>query len=163
MPAALLWQRAFALPLILTLLLSFVLVLSGTDTAHAAKSQRERKIAHALDVARNQKGDPYRWGANGPNSFDCSGLTQFAYRKAGLYLPRTSDDQSRYVQRLKHRRNIRAGDFMFFASGGDVYHMGLFTGRWRDGRRLILHASRTGTPVKVDKMWTGDWYAGTLR
>lgn len=163
MSATLRWQRVAALPVILTLLMSTALVLTTPDTAHAAKSARERKIAHALDVARNQKGDPYVYGADGPDSFDCSGLTQFAYGKAGLYLPRVSDDQSSYVRTLKDRRNIRAGDLMFFASGGDVYHMGMFTGRWRDGHRLILHASRTGTPVKVDPMWTRDWSAGTLR
>lgn len=156
------WRRLVALPAILAFAVGGALVVS-TDNASAAKSHRDRKVAHALDVARQQKGDPYQYGADGPSSFDCSGLTQFAYGKAGLYLPRTSDAQSRYVRKLKHRSNIRAGDFMFFANRGDVYHMGLFTGRWEDGRRLILHASRTGTPVKVDPLWTNNWYAGTLR
>lgn len=163
MPAIVQWKRLAALSFVLMLLSSAVLVLFSTGTAHAAKSERERKIAHALKIARNQKGDPYQYGADGPNRFDCSGLTQFAFGKAGLSLPRTSDDQSRYVRRLHDSSNIRAGDFMFFADGGDVYHMGIFTGRWEDRRRIILHASRSGTPVKVDPMWTYDWYAGTLR
>lgn len=137
-------------------------ILLGVMTSPAGAAARHPHVAKALKVARAQKGDPYSYGANGPNAFDCSGLTQFAYKKAGVRLPRTSDQQARYARRLKHKNNIRPGDFMFFASGGDVYHMGIFTG-WKDGRRLILHASRSGTPVKVDPVWTGNWFAGTIR
>lgn len=132
-------------------------------TATAEASRDHPHVAKALTVARAQKGDPYNYGSNGPNAFDCSGLTQYAYQKAGVRLPRTSDQQANYARRLKHKNNIRAGDFMFFADGGDVYHMGIFTGRWQGGRRMILHASRSGTPVKVDPLWTGNWFAGTIR
>ncbi len=163
MSATPVWRRLIALPTLLCLTVAGLLTLTATDSAFAAKSKREHKVIHALEVARKQKGDPYQYGADGPNSFDCSGLTQFSYAKAGLRLPRTADQQSHFARRLKDRSNIKAGDFMFFASGGHVYHMGLFTGRWKDGRRLILHASRTGTPVKVDPLWTNHWFAGTLR
>ena len=58
---------------------------------------------------------------------------------------------------------MRPGDLMAFCGSGGIYHVGLWTGRWQDGRRLILHASRSGTPVKVDPVWTDQWYAATLR
>lgn len=161
MPA---WRRFIALPILIALFSAGILVaLSATAPSAQAATQREAKIVKALKVARAQKGEPYSYGSNGPSSFDCSGLTQYAFGRAGLSLPRTSDQQASFVRRLKNKRNIQRGDFMFFANGGDVYHMGLFTGRWEGGRRVILHASRSGTPVKTDPVWTGSWFAGTLR
>jgi cell wall-associated NlpC family hydrolase len=138
------------------------LVLTMLATAPAdAVTKRERKVRHATRVAINQVGDPYRYGANGPNAFDCSGLTQFAAKRSDLYLPRSSDAQGRYVNRIK-KSKIRRGDYMFFTSGGDVYHVAIFLKR-RDGRVKLLHASRSGTPVKRDWAWTNSWYAGTIR
>lgn len=164
MPA---WRRTIVLPLLIALFSAgiFVVISAAAPAADAATKREARvaKIIKGLKIARAQKGEPYVYGANGPNSFDCSGLTQYAYGRAAISLPRTSDQQSNFVRRLKNKRNIKRGDFMFFANGGDVYHMGIFTGRWSGGRRVILHASRSGTPVKTDPLWTGDWYAGTLR
>jgi len=156
-------RRLSALPIHVALVLMTILTLSSGGTAHAAKEPRKGKIAHALDVARNQKGDPYVYGSDGPNSFDCSGLVQFAYGKAGIRVPRVSGDQARYFHRLKSKKNMRKGDLMAFYGSGGIYHVGLWTGRWQNGRRLILHASRSGTPVKVDPVWTKQWYAATLR
>lgn len=158
------WRRLIVLPILIALFSTGILVaVSAAGPAAQRATKREAKIVKALRVARAQKGDPYVYGSSGPNSFDCSGLTQYAFRRAGISIPRTSDQQANFVRRLKNKRNIKRGDFMFFASGGGVYHMGLFTGRWQDGRRVILHASRSGTPVKTDPLWTGDWFAGSLR
>ena len=123
----------------------------------------EEQIKHALTVALRQLGDPYVYGDEGPDSFDCSGLVQFSYGKAGVVLPRVSGDQARFFERLPHKRDIRVGDLMAVYDNGGVYHVGLWTGRWENGRRLMLHASRTGTPVKIDAVWTTSWFAGTLR
>jgi cell wall-associated NlpC family hydrolase len=152
-----------SLSILVTVVLAAGLVLVASGAASAAPERRESKIRRALDVARDQKGDPYVYGADGPNSFDCSGLVQYSYGRAGIAVPRTSGDQARYFDRRAHKRNIRAGDLMAFYGSGGVYHVGLWTGRWQDGRRLILHASRSGTPVKVDRVWTRQWYAATLR
>ncbi|MBA2558425.1 MAG: C40 family peptidase [Propionibacteriales bacterium] len=160
MPATAAWRRLFAaLPLLLAIALA--LPMFTVSTADAAMSRRERKIHHGVQVARNQKGDPYVYGAEGPNAFDCSGLTMYSYGKAGIYLPRSSDAQYRYVRHIK-KSNIRRGDLMFFHSGGSVYHVAIFLGR-HDGNTWLLHASRPGTPVKRDPAWTRSWYAGTLR
>lgn len=160
MPATLRTRHVAVLPVLLavTLLVSLVSFAAPADAA----TSRAQRVAHALDIVRAQMGDPYVYGASGPNAFDCSGLIYFAYRKAGFTnIPRTSDQQADAFRRIE-RSNMRKGDFMFFHNGGDVYHMGVFAG-WDNGRRMIIHASRSGTPVKRDPIWTGSWFAGTLR
>jgi cell wall-associated NlpC family hydrolase len=160
MPATASLRRALVL-VPLTVIAALVLSMIASAPADAAVSLRERKIRHATKIAINQIGDPYVYGANGPGAFDCSGLTQFSARRAGLYLPRSSDAQYRYTRHIK-RSNLRRGDYIFFHSGGNVYHAAIFLDRV-NGRVKILHASRSGTPVKRDFTWTRSWYAGTLR
>lgn len=145
-----------------TLLITVMMVLSTTAPADAlSRHQRERRVHHALRIALNQIGDPYVYGAAGPSSFDCSGLTSYAYGHAGLRLPRTSDGQGRYVNRI-HRKNMRRGDLVFFYDGGGVYHVGINLGR-RHGHRVIVHAPYPGKRVQRERIWTNNWFAGTLR
>jgi cell wall-associated NlpC family hydrolase len=159
MPAIVRGQRVLALTLaVLSALALCVAVASPADGA----TRKARQIYSAHKVAKNQHGDPYRYGANGPHRFDCSGLTQFSYGRAGLYLPRTSDQQARYARRIL-KRNMRRGDLMFFHNGGNVYHVGIFAGFNRHGRRLVTHAPSTGKRVQTTRVWTGRWFAGTLR
>ena len=139
-----------------------------TDTAHGATASREaakrtaRKIGEALTIARHQTGDPYAAGAAGPHRFDCSGLTFYSYRKAGFrHLPRTSAAQAHFAERIK-RGAMRRGDLVFFFDDGGVYHVGVFVG-FRHGHRRVLHAPYSGTRVRVDRIWTDRWFAGTLR
>jgi cell wall-associated NlpC family hydrolase len=169
MPASTARQRC-ALPILLACILALTCVFASA--AQAARSRhhhhhhhghhRAVKIAHAVAVAVNQKGDPYVYGAEGPNAFDCSGLTEYSFAKAGLRLPRTADEQYHSVRHIK-KSNIRRGDLVFFHdSGGSVYHVGIFAGR-RHGSEYILHAPYTGQVVHRERIWTGSWYAGTLR
>lgn len=153
------WLRRCALAI--TFFLSLITLLATAGSADAAESQRERKIERAVVVARHQIGDPYVYGAAGPNAFDCSGLMMFAFNKVGISLPRSSDAQASQVRRI-HRQNMHKGDLMFFYDSGGVYHVGLFTG-WDHGRRVILHSSYSGRPVQRDRVWTSSWFAGTLR
>ncbi len=155
-------RRLLVLPL-LAFLLAAALVAASVATAPGADAatKREKKIHKAVHIARNQVGDPYSYGAEGPNAFDCSGLTSFAYKKAGLYLPRSSDGQYRFLRGIR-KENLKKGDLMALHGSGGVYHVGLFVG-WRDGRRLILHAPNSGSRVHVQKMWTGKWWAATAR
>jgi cell wall-associated NlpC family hydrolase len=98
----------------------------------------------AIRVACQQVGDPYVWGATGPNSFDCSGLTQYAYKAAGIYLTHFTGAQWN-EGRAVSRDDARPGDLVFFFS--DLHHVGLYLG---DG--LMIHAPRTGKPVQVTKI-----------
>ena len=160
MPATRRWQRLGALPVLFALILALAASLVLAAPAEAA-TKRERKIERAVKIAANQKGDPYRYGAEGPHRFDCSGLTKFSFRKAGLYLPRSSDAQYRHVKHIK-RKNARRGDLVFFHNGGNVYHVGILAGR-RNGVPYIWHSPNSGEVVKHDRVWTGNWLAGTLR
>lgn len=148
---------------LLTILMTAVLVVTlFTFTAPAEAMTRAHRVGIALDIVRAQKGDPYRYGAAGPNAFDCSGLVYYSFRKAGFTgIPRTSRQQAAASRRIK-RSAMRKGDLVFFTSGGRVYHVGVFAG-WSNGRRYIIHASRPGTPVKRDPIWTNSWFAGTWR
>lgn len=131
------------------------------EMRHRREVRLNRKALRAFDIAKDQKGDPYVWGATGPNAFDCSGLTSYAYHRAGLSLPRTSAAQSGAVRHISHSQ-ARRGDFVFFSSGGHVYHVGLFAGR-HHGTDYVLHAPYSGTSVRTEPIWTGSWSAGTVR
>lgn len=131
--------------------------------ARKARWAQIRKVRRAARVALAQRGDRYGYGAAGPNAFDCSGLIQYSYRRAGFRaIPRTSSAQARHTRRIP-KGAMRPGDLMFFANGGGVYHAGIFVGRGRGGVPKMLHASRPGTPVKIDAPWTSRWFAGTVR
>lgn len=158
MSATLRWQRLFALSA--TLLFTVALVVMSASTADAS-SRQNQKIRHAARVAVNQIGDPYNYGSAGPNAFDCSGLTSYAYDQADLNMPRTSGSQAGYVRRID-KNDLHRGDLVFFTSGGDVYHVGMFLKR-KDGQRIIVSSSRSGTPVQRSAIWTSSWFAGTVR
>ncbi|WP_110181913.1 C40 family peptidase [Nocardioides solisilvae] len=131
--------------------------------ARKAKWAEIRRIGRAKNVALAQRGDSYGYGATGPSSFDCSGLVQFAYHRAGLKgMPRSSSAQAGHTRRIP-KSAMRPGDLMFFANGGGVYHVGIFTGRGKGGVPLMVHSSRPGTPVQVAAPWTSSWFAGTVR
>ncbi len=152
--------------LLTSVLVAVLMVLTNAQPADAftaqARSHRTHKVIHGLKVAKNQVGDPYRYGADGPSAFDCSGLTEYAFKKAGLRLPRSSDAQYRHVRHIR-KNNIKRGDLMFFFNSGGVYHVGLYLGRARDGRALMLHAPYPGKRVHRERVWTSHWRAGTLR
>jgi cell wall-associated NlpC family hydrolase len=116
--------------------------------------------AAAVRTALGQVGKPYRWGATGPATFDCSGLVRFAYAHAGLSLPRTSRQQwsaGRHVQVA----DLRPGDLVFFAHDPDrpatIHHVGMYV-----GQGLMVHAPHTGALVRVDAVRPGG-YAGATR
>jgi cell wall-associated NlpC family hydrolase len=119
---------------------------SSTATRHHATwgERFDRRAARVLAVARNQKGDPYQYGAAGPNAFDCSGLVMWSYKRQGINLPRTAAAQSR-VGTPVSRSQLRAGDLVFFYS--PVSHVGIYL-----GNNKILNASESGQPVKVSSM-----------
>ena len=102
--------------------------------------------AKALAAARTRLGMPYVWGAAGPTSFDCSGLTSWAFKQAGVTLPRTSSAQST-VGTPVSKAQLQPGDLVFFYS--PVSHVGIYVGNGQ-----ILHASTSGQPVKISDMST---------
>ncbi|MEU3959791.1 C40 family peptidase [Streptomyces buecherae] len=102
----------------------------------------------ALRVAASKKGTPYKWGASGPHHFDCSGLTQYAFKRAGKKLPRTAAGQYNQAKKVPTATRTR-GDLVFFRSGQSVYHVGIYAGHGR-----IWHAPKTGTVVRLERIWS---------
>src|SRR5690606_2822544 len=92
----------------------------------------------ALDAAKTKVGAMYSWGAAGPYNFDCSGLVQWAFKQAGIKLPRTSFEQS-HVGAPVAFQNLEPGDIVITNGGG---HVGLYAG---DGK--LLNAVQSGQPV----------------
>lgn len=95
----------------------------------------------AVDVALGQLGTPYGWGGNGPHRFDCSGLTSFAWRAAGVELPRTSRQQFAGVTRVS-RSDLIPGDLVYYHS--PVSHVAIYMG---DGK--VVEAPNSGGVVRV--------------
>lgn len=104
----------------------------------------------ALAAGLTRVGDPYVWGATGPDQFDCSGLVQWAFRHVGINLPRTSQEQAT-VGTPVSRDQLQPGDVVFFYS--DASHVGIYA-----GNGMILHASTFGVPVKVAPMGSFPFY-----
>jgi len=98
----------------------------------------------AVKTACAQIGKPYVWGAAGPNSFDCSGLTQFSWAKAGVSLTHFTGAQWNQGTSVS-RANARPGDLVFFYS--DLHHVGMYV-----GNGLMVHASRAGKPVQMARI-----------
>ncbi|MEU5876901.1 NlpC/P60 family protein [Spirillospora sp. NPDC047279] len=112
------------------------------------------KGAQALRYAMGKLGRPYVWGAAGPTSFDCSGLTMWAYKQVGISLPHYTGSQWNAGTHIS-REQLQPGDLVFFYA--DLHHMGMYVG---DGK--MLHAPQTGDVVKIVPM-SGRPYAGAVR
>jgi cell wall-associated NlpC family hydrolase len=162
MPAILRMRPFAALSVLLV-----ALMLSGLVSAPPASAvSRTQRVTNGFLVASHQQGDPYSYGAAGPNRFDCSGLVAYSYRKAGFQnIPRTSSAQAAHMRRIS-KGGLHRGDFVFFYNGSarpsNVYHVGIFAG-WSHGHRVIVHAPGSGQRVKRAAIWTSSWFAGTLR
>lgn len=102
------------------------------------------QIGTVLRYALAQVGKPYLWGGTGPNEFDCSGLTQMAYRAAGLAIPRVSQDQA-HVGVAVARENVRAGDLIIYYSTAQHVAMAL-------DNAIAVHASHPGRPIGMDRI-----------
>jgi peptidoglycan DL-endopeptidase CwlO len=103
----------------------------------------------ALTWAFAELGKPYVWGATGPNSFDCSGLTQFVWRAAGVNIPRVAADQDAWSIPVPLSA-LLPGDLVFYGRS-DIHHVGIYIG---DG--LMINAPHTGTFVQVSSIWWSD-------
>ncbi|MFD0414131.1 NlpC/P60 family protein [Streptomyces sp. NPDC127108] len=112
---------------------------SGAGSGYAAKAEK------VIAFAEKQMGKPYVWGATGPGSYDCSGLTQAAWKTAGISLPRTTWDQVK-VGTTVPTSQAKPGDLVFFYD--DISHVGIYIG---DGK--MIHAPKPGANVRVESIY----------
>ncbi len=102
----------------------------------------------AISFARQQIGEPYKYGAAGPNSWDCSGLTMMAWRQGGVSLPHYSAGQYSAATPIK-QGNLKAGDLLFWGSKpSSIYHVALYV-----GNGMMVHAPRSGRDVEEVSMY----------
>lgn len=107
----------------------------------------------AVQTALAQIGDPYVWGAAGPGSFDCSGLTSFAWASAGVGLPHSSASQYGVGTRIS-RDQVRAGDLVFFYS--PIHHVGIAINNTQ-----MVHAATFGVPVQIANIDSSPYVGAT--
>lgn len=105
-------------------------------------------VDELLAAARREIGKPYVYGAEGPTSFDCSGLMQWVFAKIGIKLPRVAAEQQRFATPVT---NPQPGDLVFF--GRPAHHVGLYVG----GGRMIA-APHTGALVREQAIGSGATY-----
>ncbi|MGW2644779.1 NlpC/P60 family protein [Streptomyces sp. NPDC001393] len=116
---------------------------TGSTTSGSYDTKAEKAIA----FARAQIGKPYVWGATGPDSYDCSGLTQAAWKAAGVTLPRTTYDQVNAGTTVS-LADARPGDLIFFYD--DISHVGVYI-----GNGMMIHAPKPGAYVREESIYYG--------
>lgn len=121
---------------------------SGTVTSSKAQA--------VVNMVKKQVGKPYVYGASGPNSFDCSGLTYYCYKNAaGIYLNRSAAAQASngtYVS----KSNLKPGDLVFFNSGTNrIHHVGMYVGNGQ-----FIHAPSPGQKVRYENLYSSYYVKG---
>lgn len=115
---------------------------SGSSaSAPSSSSNVSGSAASIVAFAKAQVGDAYVPGGTGPNSWDCSGLVQAAYRTAGIDLPRVSQSQSTFGTQVS-LDNLQPGDILYWGSAGSAYHVAIYVG---GGEFVGAQNSNTGT------------------
>jgi cell wall-associated NlpC family hydrolase len=134
---------------------SFVLA-PPAHAGHRVGQERQMQAITAVRAAKAQRGTPYRRSGAKRGGFDCSGLTSWAYRQAGMRIPRVARDQYRKYKKIK-RWHLRPGDLVFFHHLG---HVGMWVGRGR-----FVHSPHTGDHVRVARLkgWYRRSYVGAVR
>jgi len=116
-------------------------------------------VAAAIAAARTKLGDPYLWGGTGPDAYDCSGLTQFAYGTAGVGLPRVAADQWRVGARVD-LSNLLPGDLLFWATNpgnpATIHHVAMYL-----GGGMMIAAPHTGDVVKIEPVYMDGFFGAT--
>ena len=136
-----------------SLVITLAIVLTGfspvATPAASAAAASTRSVA-VMHWAGKLEGKPYKWGANGPKSFDCSGYVQYVFKKAGKKVGRTSGAQLRGKHIAKSKK--KPGDVLVFLRGGRAYHSAIYAGGGK-----MWEAQRTGTRVGKHKIWSSGY------
>jgi cell wall-associated NlpC family hydrolase len=110
----------------------------------------------AVYLASLNKGKPYVWGAEGPYSFDCSGLVQYVFKQLGRSLPRTAEDQYDVSAKVP-QSGKQPGDLIFYGSPGNIYHVGIYA-----GNGYMWAAPQTGGVVSLRPIYSSTYKVGRV-
>lgn len=127
---------------------------SSAPPERAVPQSASSGVEAAVSYALAQVGKPYVWGGNGPNGFDCSGLVQQAFRRAGVATPRVADDQYRASTPISAGQ-LRRGDLVFWTDNdrvSGIHHVAIYLG---DG--TYVEAPRPGKNVRVSRLTSGNY------
>jgi murein DD-endopeptidase len=129
------------------LLVALVLLLAGCATAPLQAPPDSAVGERIAASAIAQLGRPYRYGGNGPDAFDCSGLVRFTHGVQGIVVPRTTGEQFA-AARAVPTTQLMPGDLLFFRfDATKVSHVGIYVGAGR-----FVHAPQTGRPVETREL-----------
>jgi len=112
--------------------------------------------SEVVKIALSKLGSPYKYGAAGPDSFDCSGFTMWCYAQVGVSLPHSSRAQINSGQRVS-KANLKPGDLVFFGQSR-IHHVGLYIGGGN-----FVHSPHTGDVVKITSLASRSDYVGACR
>ena len=120
---------------------------SSSGSSGSSSGSSEGGNSKLIDLAKSKLGCKYVWGATGPNTFDCSGLTYWCYKQLGISIPRTSLEQSKSGKSVS-KSDLQPGDLVFFkTTSAPVGHVGMYIGNGQ-----FIHAPNKSKPVKVDSL-----------
>ena len=125
----------------------------------AGKPGSKQWSDRVLAITRAQKGDPYRYGAAGPDAFDCSGLTMYVMKRMGVTLTHSASEQRRSPKvRAISKSERKPGDLVFVRSGSGASHAAIYagSGKWWE-------AAKPGTNVQIRTIWTSNVAYGRIR
>lgn len=149
--------------LVVALVAGLVMVISPVTTGKAEALSRHKghRVVH---IAASRKGAKYKWGAEGPHRFDCSGLAHWVFARVGKHIPRVASDQYRHTRHIA-RRHRRKGDLVFFHHrvrhhhrARSVYHVGIYA-----GHGMMWDAPHTGARVRKEHIWSRKVWYGRVR
>lgn len=130
---------------------------AATSLISAAPASAATPGSVALQVAASKSGDPYEYGAAGPDAFDCSGLVQYSFRAAGVSLPRSAQDQYNATTHISQASKVPGDIIFFYDSSGAIYHDGIYA-----GNNAIWVAPKPGDDVQLETIWTSAYEVGRV-
>ena len=121
-------------------------IIIGDGTGYTNATGKAKEL---ISIAKSKLGCKYVWGATGENTFDCSGFTQWCYKKIGISIPRTASAQSKAGKPvdLNDRSKWQVGDLLCRVSGGSNNHVVMYI-----GNNQIIHSPQTGDVVKIQSV-----------
>ena len=120
---------------------------SSSGSSSSSSSGSSGESSKLVDLAKSKLGCKYVWGATGPNTFDCSGLTYWCHKQLGISIPRTSLAQSKSGKTV-NKSDLQVGDLVFFkTTSAEVGHVGMYV-----GNNQFIHAPNKSKPVKYDSL-----------